>query len=237
MQRVVLVPGFTQTSESWLGVLDGLAGAALQVVALDVPDRATFAASAAAIGDAGGPAVYVGYSMGGRLCLQLAVDRPDIVEGLILVSATPGIDDAGDRAARVASDEALAREVEGRGVEAFLARWLAQPMFAGVAADAPGVADRARLSARFLAHCLRVLGTGAMTPLWDRLAELPMPIALVTGEQDQKFDAIALAMAARLAGDVVHVRVPGGHAVPLEQPAALAGVVREFVAAHGATTR
>ncbi len=54
----------------------------------------------------GGRATYVGYSMGGRLCLHLAVARPELVERLVLVSATAGIDDRGERAARRASRRA-----------------------------------------------------------------------------------------------------------------------------------
>ena len=105
--------------------------------------------------------------MGGRLCLRLALDRPDLVRGLMLVSASPGIADAAERAARVEADELLADSVERDGVDAFLDDWLAQPMFATVPPDAPGLADRRRLTPEFLAACLRRLGAGAMEPMWS----------------------------------------------------------------------
>ena len=85
----------------------------------------------------------------------------------------------------------LADGVERDGVDAFLARWLAQPMFATVPADAPGLADRRRLTPEFLAACLRRLGAGAMEPMWDELSELTMPVLLVTGSRDEKYTAIA----------------------------------------------
>src|SRR5215213_1245447 len=95
--RLVLVHGFTQTLRSW----DRLAGAlaeTFQVVRVDLPGHGgsggvqmSFADTAAAIGDAGGTATYVGYSMGGRLCLRLAVDRPDLVQALVLIGASPGL--------------------------------------------------------------------------------------------------------------------------------------------------
>ena len=116
--------------------------------------------------------------MGGRLCLRLAIDRPDLVHALVLVSATPGIEDASERAARVASDERWAARAEHDGVDGFLAAWLAQPMFATVPPDAPGLADRRTLTPAFLAACLRRLGTGAMAPMWDRLPEVAMPVLL-----------------------------------------------------------
>jgi 2-succinyl-6-hydroxy-2,4-cyclohexadiene-1-carboxylate synthase len=74
-----------------------------------------------------------------------------------------------------------------------------------------------------------------MEPMWDRLAELRMPIALVTGRGDAKYDKLALSMLERLRGDVVHIRLDGGHALPLEQPAVLGGFIASFVAQHDRT--
>ncbi len=202
------------------------------MTALDVPERDTFAATAISIGAQGKRAVYVGYSMGGRLALQLALDRPDLVTGLVLVSATAGIGDDAARRERMESDNELAASIERDGVDAFLERWLAQPMFATVPADAPGLNERRGLSEHYLAHCLRVLGAGMMEPVWDRLAELEMPVALVTGTSDAKYEKIALTMLERLRGDVVHIRLDGGHALPLEQPAVLGGFIASFVAQH-----
>ena len=203
-----------------------------EVVALDVPARDSFEATATAIGTRGRRAVYVGYSMGGRLALRLALDRPDLVQGLVLVSSTAGIAEPDARAERVVADETLAESVERDGVDAFLERWLAQPLFATVPPGAAGLAERRGLSARYIAHCLRVLGAGAMDPMWDRLAELEMPIALVTGTTDAKYEKLALTMLERMRGDVVHVRLDGGHALPLEQPAVLGGFVASFADRH-----
>lgn len=229
---MVLVPGFTQTAASWRGVTPVLR-ASCEVAAVDVPTRATFVTTALAIGAQGRRAVYTGYSMGGRLALRLALDRPDLVTALVLVSANAGIADEAARRARVDSDEALAVSVERDGVEKFLERWLAQPLFATVPADAPGLAERKGLSAQYLAHCLRVLGAGTMEPMWDRLAELTMPVALVTGRTDAKYEKLALAMLERMRGEVVHVRLDGGHALPLEQPAVLGGFIASFAARYG----
>jgi 2-succinyl-6-hydroxy-2,4-cyclohexadiene-1-carboxylate synthase len=230
---IVLVPGFTQTAASWRGVLDALRDPMDTITFDKVPVRATFEATALAIGDHAGPGVYVGYSMGGRLCLRLALDRPDLVQALVLVSASPGLGAAAERTDRIAGDDALARRLEADGVDAFLQTWVAQPMFATIPADAPGIDDRRRLSTSYLAACLRVLGTGAMEPLWDRLPELGMPALLVTGTRDEKFDGIATAMLDGLPDTARHVRLDGGHALPLEQPAGLGAVVAEFARVHG----
>jgi len=230
--KVVLVPGFTQTTASWRDV-EAIVGASCDVAALDVPTRASFAATADAIGRAGKRAVYAGYSMGGRLCLRLALDHPELVKALVLVSASPGLTDVNARQDRRTDDEALAQMVERDGVDAFLTHWLAQPLFASVPPDAPGLAERHALSAEYIAHCLRVLGTGTMEPMWEQLAELQMPVALVTGTEDTKFDRLARLMLERLRGEAVHIRLEGGHSLPLEQAAVLGGFIASFAAEHG----
>ena len=231
---MVLVPGFTQTAASWRGVSQ-VVRESCEVAVVEVPTKDTFATTALAIGMQGQRAVYVGYSMGGRIALRLALDRPDLVSALVLVSSTAGIEDEAARRERVASDEVLAESVERDGVDAFLEQWLAQPLFATVPPDAPGLSERRGLTARYLAHCLRVLGAGAMEPMWDRLSELAMPIALVTGRADAKYEKIALAMLERLRGEAMHVRLDGGHALPLEQPAVLGGFIASFATRHGSS--
>src|ERR687898_873337 len=114
-----LVHGFTQTLGSWEPVAARLA-ARWRVVRVDLPGhggsggvRVGFAEAARLVGEAGGVGVYVGYSMGGRLCLRLALDRPDLVPALVLIGASPGIGDPGGRAERRGAHEALARRAEG----------------------------------------------------------------------------------------------------------------------------
>ncbi|HJM73713.1 MAG TPA: alpha/beta fold hydrolase, partial [Acidimicrobiales bacterium] len=43
-----------------------------------------------AVGSGGGPAILMGHSLGGFLCLAHAVDHPDEVAGLVLVATGPG---------------------------------------------------------------------------------------------------------------------------------------------------
>lgn len=202
---------------------------------LDVPPPTTFAATAHAIGETGGKGIYVGYSMGGRLCLRLALDRPDLVRALVLVSASPGIADPSQRAERAEADEMLADSVERDGVNTFLESWLAQPMFASVPPDAPGVADRRRLTPQFLAACLRKLGAGAMEPMWNDIAQLQMPALLVAGTHDTKYTAIARRMLERMHRDVSFVQLDGGHALLLELPSVLGGLITAFATEHSAS--
>src|SRR5829696_8164772 len=194
LRRVVLVHGFTQTLAAWGPVAARLAGR-WQVVRVDLPGhggsggvRVGFAEAAGLVGEAGGAGVYCGYSMGGRLCLRLALDRPDLVRGLVVLSASPGIPDDVERAARRDADEKLAREIEREGVDAFVDQWLRQSLFATLPPDAAGLdARRAGNTVATLTHALRALGPGAQEPLWERLDALQPPFVPAAGVLDEKY--------------------------------------------------
>jgi 2-succinyl-6-hydroxy-2,4-cyclohexadiene-1-carboxylate synthase len=245
-EGIVLLHGFGGTRRSWDGVLAALAPPErTRVLALDLPGHAGAGGSATrrrlrgAV--AGGPFwagaadvlsrsparfVLCGYSLGGRLALHVALAAPRRVARLVLVSASPGIEDAGERARRLAGDLRLARELERGGFERFIERWFSQPLFAG---DPPDVSARARGDyARHdpgaLARVLREMSAGAMAPLWDRLGELDMPVTALAGERDERYAAIALRVAARLPRGVARI-VPGGHRLALENPAAVAAAI------------
>ncbi len=239
---VVLVHGFTQTLRAWDAVARDLS-VYRTVVRVDLPGHGDSGdvrvrdveEAAAMLGDACGEATYVGYSLGGRVCLRLALDRPDLVRALALVSTSPGIENANERASRAQIDEALAASIERDGVEAFLDRWLAQPMFAGVPDDARH--DRLRNTASGLAHALRALGQGVTPPMWDRLDRLAMPVALIVGERDEKYREIARRMRALLQSRPRLGVVPNaGHAVHVEEPALTAGAIERFLVRHFSVT-
>jgi 2-succinyl-6-hydroxy-2,4-cyclohexadiene-1-carboxylate synthase len=226
--RLVLVHGFTQTGRTW-----SQAAVRLQegheVLAPDVVPRADMWATAAALVDACGEGTWVGYSMGGRLCLHLALARPEAVHRLVLLGATAGIEDEGERAARVAADETLARSIERDGVDAFLDRWLTHPLFTDLSPEAARV-DLRQPDPAVLTACLRRLGTGAQESLWGRLHELEMPVLCVAGERDTKFRAVSERMADRIGPNAALAVVPGaGHAAHLEAPDAFLDTVTPFL--------
>jgi 2-succinyl-6-hydroxy-2,4-cyclohexadiene-1-carboxylate synthase len=234
-ERVVLLHGFTQTRQSWRRTVAALGGRYRALVP-DLPGHgqaaarrpASFAACTAYVRAlADGPFVLAGYSMGGRVALHAALALTGLVERLVLVGASPGLADPGERAARREADEALARRIEEIGIEAFATEWGAQPLFAGQDARvaAAAHADRLRNTPSGLAAALRGLGTGVMRPLWDRLPELAIPVTLVVGERDEKFRAIAERMATAIPDCRVEVVAGAGHAVQLERPEAVAAAI------------
>ena len=223
---LLLLHGFTQTGASWDGVIRALRGRYRALV----PDLGAgpWEAELDRL-EALAPAslALAGYSMGGRLALALALRRPERVQALVLVSASPGLAAADERAARRAADAALAARIEAIGAEAFAREWAARPLFAGQPQAVAALAreDRLRRTAAEHAAQLRGLGTGAMPSLWDRLGALAMPVRLVVGGRDAKFRALAERMAERLPDCEIVVVAGAGHAVALENPEAVAAVI------------
>jgi 2-succinyl-6-hydroxy-2,4-cyclohexadiene-1-carboxylate synthase len=235
--RVVLVHGFTQNRNCWGPLADDLT-ADHEVVRVDAPGHGRSATlhaglrtGARLIADRGGRATYLGYSMGGRFLLHLALGRPDLVERLVLIGATAGIDDPAERAERRARDEAMAQRLEADGVDAFVDAWLRQPLFAGLSEAMQFRDARGEGTVEGLATSLRLAGTGAQDPLWDRLDRLDMPVLLVAGELDTKFTALAHRIAAAIGSNAEVAVVAGaGHAAHLEQPDDVIAGVRRFLA-------
>ncbi len=240
--RVVLVHGFTQTLVSWAPLADALSDT-FQMIRVDLPGHGGsapvdlgFAETAAAIGEAGGRATYVGYSMGGRLCLRLAADRPDLVQALVLVGASPGLADPAERAARREADDALATEIERQGTTAFLQRWLAQPLFATFTPTAEDLAARRANTSAGLATALRRLGTGVQEPLWSRLSGLSMPVLAIAGQDDARYARVAEEMADAIGVNAQVVAIAGaGHTAHLERPAGFCRLLTAFLALHPPT--
>jgi 2-succinyl-6-hydroxy-2,4-cyclohexadiene-1-carboxylate synthase len=221
---VILLHGFTHTGRSWDPVVEA-AGERYRPIAPDirghgkVSDREPVTLEAV-IGDVASLAsdrfTLVGYSLGGRIALHVALAMPRRIEHLVLVGASPGIADPAQRTARREADERLAEEIQGLSIEEFAIRWAQNPVLAGQPAWVHE--DRLRNTPAGLARALRGLGTGALPSLWDRLGELPMPVTLVAGERDAKFRAIAERMAERLRDARIELIPGAGHAAHLERP-------------------
>ena len=182
------------------------------------------------------PPVLVAYSMGGRLALYAALRFPRAARGLIVIGADPGIEDAAARAERLSRDEALARQLAAARDEAaftaWLQRWYGAPLF-GNLRRRPHFDDllRRRLRGRpaSLAAALRGLSVSVQPVLWEALPRLPIPALFIAGADDAKYRAIADRIAT-VGGPWDSAVCPGAaHAVHLEQPEAVAGLIRAFV--------
>ena len=232
---VLLLHGFMGRGADWDAVRPALASR--DVRSPDLPghgaaiglDAGAYTCDGAAdrlLAGVGGAVDVVGYSMGARLALHLAVRHPARVRRLVLVSGSPGLRTEGERAARRRLDaeraEAIARDLPG-----FLHDWYRMPLFQSLR---PALRDR--LEADRAAHndpaeldrSLAGMGTGAQPPHWDALAGISARATAVAGALDPKFVALAREMAA--AGPVEPIVLGGaGHMLAAERPDALAALL------------
>jgi 2-succinyl-6-hydroxy-2,4-cyclohexadiene-1-carboxylate synthase len=236
----VLIHGFTQSARSW-GAIGAALAARHAVIAVDAPGHGQSAGVVADLpagadlmaATAGGDASWLGYSMGGRYALHVALRHPGVVRRLVLVSATGGIDDPAERAARREADEALAVKAEAEGVAAFVAWWLQRPLFATLPRDAAAVESRLGGTSAGLASSLRLAGTGTQQPLWSQLPELGMPVLVVTGELDAAYRAHGRRLVESIGPNASLAVIEGaGHACHLEAPDAFLAAVAPFLDGH-----
>lgn len=234
----MLAHGFTQTARSWSTVEATVTArrSAADIIAVDLPGHGTASdvrgdlwAAADLLTERGSSGTYVGYSMGGRVALHAALAHPDVVQRLVLIGATAGIDDEIERAQRRENDELLASRIERIGVGPFVDEWLDNPLFAGLTAATAMRADRLANSASGLASSLRLAGTGTQEPLWARLDEVRCPTLILVGQRDAKFRELGERLVAGLADASMRVIADSGHSVHLEQPDATADAVLDFV--------
>lgn len=219
---VTFLHGFTQTKESWLPVVDSL-HISIEATLLDCPGHGetvaqerTLQQTANDVAECMPSGVLVGYSMGARIALHTALQSPDIVQGLVLISGTPGLRTESERSDRRAADESLAQHIEEVGVDQFIPEWLSNPMFQGLSADLADVPRRCTNTASGLAVSLRFAGTGTQEPLWEQLPSLTMPVLIITGGTDEKFTAIARQMTPMISQAKHRIMKDVGHTCHLE---------------------
>ncbi|MDG6914625.1 MAG: 2-succinyl-6-hydroxy-2,4-cyclohexadiene-1-carboxylate synthase [Nitrososphaerota archaeon] len=247
---MVLLHGFTGTHRTWDALADRL-GKTCFLIMPDLPghgrsatQRSSASMSVRATADAvlrlmdavcrGRRVALVGYSLGGRVALDLAARHPGRLSCLVLEGASPGLRLPEEREERRRADRALAHDIELRGLEWFVDYWQDTPLFAHQRLLPPEAFDairRDRLSntARGLAMSLRAAGTGEMAPLWDELGGIATRVLVVVGSADRKYAEVGMDMWARIPGSSLAEVDGAGHCVHLDKPAEFVDLVEEFV--------
>jgi len=173
----------------------------------------------------------VGYSLGARLALGLALRHPERVARLTLISGHPGLDSDNERAERRAADERWCELLLTRGSLAFVDAWQSLPLWSSQAQLDRATVERKR-SERLshdpagLARSLRVTGLAEMPNYRQELTQIRVPLTLLAGGLDAKFRSLAEQMAKIVAHAELTIVDGAGHDLLLERPQFITEVIR-----------
>lgn len=173
-----------------------------------------------------------GYSMGGRLALKTALQKPDLFKGLILESTNNGIIDDRKRAARREADKKRAAEIE-KNYENFLNRWEELDLFQSPT-EKDEQLDKNYKSIQFsqdpkaMSASLIGFGTGSMEAVAKNFSDFENPVMIIAGSEDQRYIEISQSMAGYF-DNVQLCHIPSGHRVHLDNPKELTQELTHFI--------
>ena len=240
---LIVLHGFTQTARLW-GRFGDLLAESHTLLAVDLPGHGDSGSVRADLPTAAGlvaeavraqvgdqPCTLLGYSLGARVGLHVALAAELPLRAVVFIGVTAGMEDPDERARRRQSDDALADGLEASGdVQAFIDDWLRGPLFERLEiGDAAQRSERLRNSAAGLASSLRLCGTGTQDPLWDLLPTLGSPVLAMAGSDDTRFASYALRVARLVPHGVTSLVPGGGHAVHLAQPEQAGRIVHHWL--------
>jgi 3-oxoadipate enol-lactonase len=179
----------------------------------------------------------VGASLGGRVALEVAVARPELVAALVLVDAgLPGFNwSAAVREYGEAEDEAVARGDLDGATELNLRMWVDGPRRSAADVD-PGVrakvGEMQRHALELQAPYWESLDEDMLVPeIAERLGEVKTPTLVVVGAEDVDDMHRLAELLARAIPNARLESIPGAAHIPsLEQPAAFDELVLGFLA-------
>lgn len=238
--RTLLLHGFTGVAEDWLGIwpadcaavapdLPGHGGSAEPQGDFDRSLRTLLEHLPASVDQ------VAGYSLGGRLALGLLRLASSRFRRALIISAHPGFADSQQRAERRALDARWIRLLERDGIEAFVAAWERQPLFAtqsALPAERLALQRARRLGQRpaGLAASLRVHGLAEMPAMREAIVQYPGELHWMVGVDDRKFRTLAEQVLAWRPSTRLYRIHGAGHNPLLEAPRSLSIQLRQALA-------
>lgn len=229
---LVLCHGFTGTLRDFDLHLEALVDAGSRVLVLEHrghgasgrspdPEHYRIAQLAADLADflvavTDGPVDLVGHSMGGRIALEAALERPDTIRSLVLMDTSAWSFTSNDPAVadRVAAFLTAFDPADGLPQ---VTRGGPEDVLVDAATDPVWRQARSARQQRVDPHAVKQLGmelfvTG-VTPLTDRLGELTCPTTVLVGSLDEPYASQARELAQALPRGRLHV-IDGAHHAP-----------------------
>ena len=175
----------------------------------------------------------IGYSMGGRIGLYLLTHYPSRFHSAVIESASAGLKTETERSERRQWEWIWTTRLREQPYEAFLRDWYAQPLFSRIDQTTERFEKmlwhRRQHKPEALAVVMEQMGTGVMPSLWDKLAEIDVPVLFVAGERDEKYCALAREMAGLCPKGEIAIIADAGHNGHFERPEAFTEKVSQFL--------
>lgn len=188
----------------------------------------------------------IGYSMGGRLALYLTLYFPEYFQRVILESSSPGLKTKTEQLQRLKFDQNLAKSLENLAYSSlepnrtpefttfqeFLNWWYHQPLFQSLKnhPEFPNILQqRLNNNPQELAKSLRYMGTGKQPSLWEKLSQNQVPLLLLVGEYDVKFQKINQEMANSSSLMQLQIIPNCGHNIQIENRTVWVNTILNFL--------
>jgi 2-succinyl-6-hydroxy-2,4-cyclohexadiene-1-carboxylate synthase len=178
--------------------------------------------------------VLAGYSMGGRMALNFAMQNASLLKGLILESTTWGISEENLRRERILQDEKLAEFVDNNPIDKFIDYWMNIDLFNTQRRFSNEMLSQIRgrkleNNKEGIANTLRYSGTGRMNPLYNSIKDIPLKTLLITGELDSKYTDINVEMVKLFTNANHKIIKNAGHNTHLEEPQKFIDEINKFL--------
>ncbi len=178
--------------------------------------------------------IVLGYSMGGRLALIVAMLFPELLHGIILESSSAGISNNQESEKRKDYDLQLADMILTKPIEEFIASWMDQELFGTLKRFSNAKLDqmkkeKSKNNRTGIANSLRGFSTGVMPNFGSKLKSLNIPVLLLSGQLDSKFTKINSGLQKQFSKAKHSVIKTSGHNTHLEEPKNFIQVVNKFL--------
>lgn len=178
-------------------------------------------------------AIFLGYSMGGRLALSYTINYQNKIKGLILESSSPGIEEENIRSKRVKNDLLIAEQIQNNELKVFFSEWYKQPVFSSlrnIPNKLESLIERKTGNNKIgLINSLKGFSTGNMKSYWKDISKMEIPVLLVCGSLDTKYYEIMQKMNSLISNSTLKVNFGAGHITHLEKPDEFLNFVRTFL--------
>jgi 2-succinyl-6-hydroxy-2,4-cyclohexadiene-1-carboxylate synthase len=246
-RSLVLLHGFTGSADSWSELRTLLPGS-IQIHAPtllghspekldeetisfeDYVDRLAVRLSVSGVEDAH----LVGYSLGGRLALALLLQHPDLFASATLIAVHPGLETSSQKLERIQSDAQWSTDLRLHGIEAFVERWERQTIFRNQKKLPVETLLRQRVlrlnhREEGLALALDCLGLAQMPNYLLRAGEIRIPVEIIAGALDNKFQLIGERLADKISKGELLIIGGTGHNVVLEQSKLVSNQIKKWL--------